>query len=345
MDVSPLDLLWIGTKGEMEERLIPQFDVPLATIQGGAVVGVSPWKAAKNMARLAWSAMPAFQLINRFKPTVALFTGGYVNAPVALVNWLKRVPTCIYLPDVEPGTTIRRLLPFAQKIAVTTDESARFLPAAKMAVTGYPVRPEIRNALQLSKQEALAIFDLAEGRQTLFVFGGSRGAQSVNRALMAILPTLLKRVQVIHISGTLTWEETAKNAESLPPDQRRYYRPYPYLDKEMGAAFRAADLAVARAGASMLGESPAFGLPAILIPYPYAWRYQKVNADYLANRGAAIRLDDEKMSAELLPAILNILDDPNRLSHMRQAAKRLDQPHAAKKLAQLLIDMEKNSAA
>ncbi|HMT19841.1 MAG TPA: glycosyltransferase, partial [Promineifilum sp.] len=128
-------------------------------------------------------------------------------------------------------------------------------------------------ALLLSKAEALAQFDLLPGRPTLFVFGGSRGARNINRALMAALPELLQSAQIIHVSGELTWPEGETNAATLPNDLRRFYRPYPYLHEEMGAAFRAADLALARAGASMLGESPAFGLPSILVPLTFAWRY------------------------------------------------------------------------
>jgi UDP-N-acetylglucosamine:LPS N-acetylglucosamine transferase len=102
---------------------------------------------------------------------------------------------------------------------------------------------------------------------------------------MASLPQLLAHYQVIHISGTLTWSQVEANLETLSQAERAYYRPYPYLHERMGAAFRAADLVVARAGASMLGEAPAFGLPSVLVPLTFAWRYQKVNADFLADQG------------------------------------------------------------
>ena len=104
----------------------------------------------------------------------------------------------------------------------------------------------------------------------------------------------------------------------------------------MGAAFRAADLIVARSGASMLGESPLFGVPSILVPYPYAWRYQKVNADFLVERGAAIRLNDEAMMAELLPTILGLFENESRLQEMGAAATKLALPDAAARLAKLM---------
>jgi UDP-N-acetylglucosamine--N-acetylmuramyl-(pentapeptide) pyrophosphoryl-undecaprenol N-acetylglucosamine transferase len=116
-----------------------------------------------------------------------------------------------------------------------------------------------------------------------------------------------------------------------------YYRPYPYLHEQMGPAFRAADLVVARAGASMLGEAPAFGLPSILVPLAFAWRYQKVNADYLTERGAAVQLTDETLGEALLPTIEEILFYQTRLARMAAAAAALDKPNAATHLARLIL--------
>ncbi|HEX6383074.1 MAG TPA: UDP-N-acetylglucosamine--N-acetylmuramyl-(pentapeptide) pyrophosphoryl-undecaprenol N-acetylglucosamine transferase, partial [Anaerolineae bacterium] len=264
-------------------------------------------------------------------------TGGYLAIPVTLAAWLQRVPIVIYLPDVEPGKAIRFSLPFARKVACTTEASRAYVTAKKMAVTGYPVRPELRAAARLSQSEALARFGLKPGRPMLFVFGGSRGARNINRVLMTVLPQLLTRVQVIHISGTLTWPEVEANAANLPAELRAYYRPFPYLHEEMGAAFRAADLVVARAGASMLGECPAFALPSVLVPLTFAWRYQKVNADYLQERGAAVQLRDERLPQELLPTVLALLRDPAKLAQMSAAAKALDVPDAAVRLAELIM--------
>jgi UDP-N-acetylglucosamine--N-acetylmuramyl-(pentapeptide) pyrophosphoryl-undecaprenol N-acetylglucosamine transferase len=143
-------------------------------------------------------------------------------------------------------------------------------------------------------------------------------------------------MQVIHISGTFTWDEVEKNAQTLPQALREFYRPYPYLHDEMGHAFRAADLVVARAGASMLGETPAFRLPSILVPLAWAWRYQKVNADYLCERGTAVQLTDESLGEQLLPTIQTLMADPDKLAQMSQAAQTLDISNGAENLANLI---------
>jgi UDP-N-acetylglucosamine--N-acetylmuramyl-(pentapeptide) pyrophosphoryl-undecaprenol N-acetylglucosamine transferase len=107
----------------------------------------------------------------------------------------------------------------------------------------------------------------------------------------------------------------------------------------MGAALAAADLVVSRAGASALGEFPLFGIPAVLVPYPHAWRYQKVNADYLTHRGAAIILEDRLLKEELLSTLTVLVDNPNKLQAMRAAMFQLSHPRAAEKIAGVLTEL------
>jgi len=129
-------------------------------------------------------------------------------------------------------------------------------------------------------------------------------------------------------------------ADTFPAPARGRYHPYPYLHgAAMGQALAAADLAVCRAGASTLGELPYFGLPAVLVPYPYAWRYQRVNAEWLASRGAAVILEDARLKEELVPTVRSLLGDSARLSEMRERARALARPDAAQRLAQLLVEI------
>lgn len=320
----------------MEEKLVPQAGLRLATIDGGPIAGVPLRDKVMNAGRLGRGMLQTQRLLRAFRPNVLFLTGGYVNVPVTLAARLQRIPAAVYLPDVEPGSAIKRISRWVDKVGCTADGSQRYFKPGQAVVTGYPVRSELRQALSLSKVEARQVLGVDVNRPNLFVFGGSRGSQSINQALMVILPDLLVDAAVVHVSGTLTWDEVDKNAQTLAPELRAHYHPFPYLHEEMALAFRSADLIVARAGASMLGEGPAFGVPAILVPYPYAWRYQKVNADYLAERGAAIRLNDEKLAHELLPTVRQLLFDDARLATMSQAARTLDRPHAAADLAQLL---------
>jgi UDP-N-acetylglucosamine--N-acetylmuramyl-(pentapeptide) pyrophosphoryl-undecaprenol N-acetylglucosamine transferase len=183
------------------------------------------------------------------------------------------------------------------------------------------------------------VFELDPEKLTLFVTGGSKGAQSINRAIVSGLRELLSQVQVIHIAGETTWPEVKAAAEALPAGLRANYRPYEYLHDQMGAAYAAADLAVTRAGASTLGELPLFGLPSILVPYPYAWRYQKVNAAYLAEKGAAVVLRDEDLAVELTAGILELIHNKNKRAAMQAAMQALAVPNAAHQVAGLIREL------
>ncbi len=329
--------LWVGTAGEMEETLVPRAGLPLETISGGGLHGVGVSKLARNSVQLTRGWWQARGVLRRFRPDVILLTGGYTNGPVALAAWLRRTPMVIFLPDIEPGLAIKTLSRLASRIACTAEASRAYLPAGKAVATGYPVRPGLVPAM--SPAEAREAFGLQSDRPTLLVFGGSRGARTINTALTAILPDLLTVCQVIHISGELDWDTVARRSAELPAELGQRYRPFAYLHEEMGPALRAADLVLSRAGAATLGEFPALGVPAVLVPYPFAWRYQKVNADYLVEAGAAVRLDDEKMASQLLPTLQQLLGDPEALGQMRTAMQALDRPGAARRVADLLVSL------
>jgi UDP-N-acetylglucosamine:LPS N-acetylglucosamine transferase len=127
--------------------------------------------------------------------------------------------------------------------------------------------------------------------------------------------------------------------DSMPAETRARYHAYPYLHAEMGDALAAADLVVSRAGASVLGEFPLFGLPSLLVPYPHAWRYQRVNADYLAGKGAAIVIEDANLPGQLAPTVERLLQDVTALEAMRRAARQLALPNAAASIARAVMDL------
>jgi UDP-N-acetylglucosamine--N-acetylmuramyl-(pentapeptide) pyrophosphoryl-undecaprenol N-acetylglucosamine transferase len=126
--------------------------------------------------------------------------------------------------------------------------------------------------------------------------------------------------------------------QTLPSDLKSRYHAMPY-SHEMGAALATADLVLSRAGASSLGEYPFFGLPAVLVPYPYAWRYQKVNADYLVRQKAAVFLQDELLDDTLLSVLTDLLGDPRKRAEMGAAMKSLARPNAAERIASHLVQL------
>ncbi len=328
------DVLWVGGQGGMEADLVTREGVPFRAIPAAGLHGVGLRRLPRNTWQLARGYWQARRILRAFRPDVLFFTGGYVAVPVGLAG--RRVPTVLFVPDIEPGLALKSLARLADRIALTTPDSKRFFPHHPgLVITGYPVR---RDLLQWRRAEARAHFGLDDRFPTLLVFGGSKGARSINRALLAGLQALLPHMEILHISGQLDWQEVEAARAALPSALRERYHAFPYLYDDMGAALAAADLVVSRAGASILGEFPLWGLPAVLVPYPYAWRYQQVNAAYLADRGAARILPDAQLATQLVPTVLALMQDAETRSQMAAAMRRLAQPDAAERIAAVIRD-------
>lgn len=313
-------------------------------ISAAPIRGRAPWTVVRNLAQTLAGVRQAWREIEDFEPEVIFVTGGYVSVPVVVAGWLRRVPVLIYLPDVEPGLAIRVLSRLARRVAVTVEESQRYFPAHKTTVTGYPLRSELLAQAksanrQIGRRKARQALGLEEGLKTLLVYGGSRGARSINLALSKVLDRLLAVCQIVHICGRLDARWVEGRRAELPAPLRDRYRVYPYLHEEMPLALAAADLVVARAGAATLGELPALGLPGVLVPYPYAGRHQELNADYLVSHGAAVKIDNADLEEKLLPTVMGLLDDEELLRQMGEKARCLARPEAAQRIADELREL------
>jgi UDP-N-acetylglucosamine--N-acetylmuramyl-(pentapeptide) pyrophosphoryl-undecaprenol N-acetylglucosamine transferase len=329
-----VETLWVGGEGGMEEDLVNRAGIPYRSIPAAGVHGVGLRALPGNIGKLSRGVMQSRRILKDFKPDVLFFTGGYVAAPMAVAA--SDYPIVLYVPDIEPGLALKFLAYFSDVVTVTAPDSRKFFPSPeRIVLTGYPLRPGLSN---WSREGASSHFELDSKTPTLLVTGGSQGARSINMAILKHLEALLSMTQIIHITGSLDFDTVKAAAEKLPADKKARYHAMPYLH-EMGAALAAADLVVSRSGASSLGEYPLFGLPAVLVPYPYAWRYQKVNADYLAGRNAAVILQDELLDDDLLPVIKDLLQNEHKRDAMRTAMKNLAMPSAAKAIASQLVKL------
>jgi UDP-N-acetylglucosamine--N-acetylmuramyl-(pentapeptide) pyrophosphoryl-undecaprenol N-acetylglucosamine transferase len=330
--VADVKTLWVGSEGGMEESLVKRQGIPFDSIPAAGVHGVSPLVLPRNFMLIGRGVLAARGILNDFKPDVLFFTGGYVAVPMALAG--HSTPTLLYVPDIEPGMALKSLARFADVIAVTTEQSQQFFNK-RVYETGYPLRVDLS---LWDRQTAHQHLGISGKLPVLLVFGGSKGAHSINLAVLNNLHALLEKLEIIHISGEADWQIVNSAYKQLPVELVKRYHVMPYLH-EMGAALAAADLVVSRAGASCLGEYPLFGLPAVLVPYPHAWRYQKVNADYLTRRGAAIMLQDHRLNDELVVTLNVLVENPNKLKAMRAAMFELSHPRAAEKIASALIQL------
>ncbi len=338
-----LAVLYVGSRGGLEEGIVGRAGLPFRTVPAGAVVGRSPWAVAANLGRTLVGVVAALRHIAAFRPQLVLATGGYVCVPLVLAAWLARVPSLIFLPDVTPGLAVRSLARFATRIAVTCEETKRYLPVGKTVATGYPVRPELFTTDRAAARRRLG---LANGLPVLLVLGGSRGARSINLAIRDALPQLLRVCQVVHVAGQSDESHLRRSTGNLPEELRSRYKLYAYLHEEMPSALAAADVIVSRAGASVMGEYPAVGAASVLVPYPYAGAHQRLNAAQLVAKGAAVQLDDAALAGGVLAkTICELLADQPRLEAMRAAARRLARPQAGTAIADLAWQLARGGKA
>lgn len=334
-----VEALWVGGESGMETELVKRAGIPFRSIPVAGLHGVGLRALPGNLFQLGRGLLAARKVLREFRPNVLFFTGGYVAGPIAFAG--RKTPTVLYVPDIEPGMALKALARFADRITVTAPDSKAYFNKP-VIVTGYPLRSDIKTWQREKARKALG---LRSKKPVLLVTGGSRGARSINNAVMAHLPALLEIAEIVHISGQLDWDSIRLAETGLSREQKKLYHAYPYLYEEMGAALSVADLVVSRAGASSIGEYPYFGLPAVLIPYPYAWRYQKVNADYLSQQGAAVSLEDQRLEYDLFIVVKDLLQNPDKLAAMRKAMRGLSKPDAAHAIVHQIVDLtgEKNS--
>lgn len=332
---SVTEILWVGSETGLEKGLVQQADIPFKGISAAGLRGKNPIAMLTGLARLGKGYVQSKRLLAEFKPDVLFVTGGYVCAPVTIAAHRMGIPVLIYLPDIQPGQAIKFLSRYATRIAVTAPPAQAFFPAGLAVVTGYPVRNELYTA---DRQSARQRLNPEADCPTILVFGGSQGARSINQAVTQpdTLATLLARAQLIHISGTPDADRMQAIRNGLSAEQQARYHLYPYLHAEMPDAFAAADLIISRAGASILGEAPAVGVPSILVPYPYSGAHQWPNAQYMADQGAAVIVADADLPQKLRDTVVDLLDDTQERASMALAARKLAKPDAAQAIAEQL---------
>lgn len=329
---SGVELLYIGARGRMDGRIVPEAGVPFESVSAAPLRTGSPLSALRNIATLLLGTAQAWRSLGRFRPDVVFVTGGYASVPVGLAARLRRRPLLVYLPDISAGWAVRLLSRLATRIATTAVSD---LPAKKTEAVGYPVRAAFWSADRATARRG---FGLPENEAVLLVTGASQGAHSLNVAVAQQLDALLDACHVVHLTGRDDEREMLARRVALPEATRDRYHVFGYFD-EMADAMAAADLAVMRAGASTLGELPAAGLPAVLVPGVYEGGHTQLpNARYLEEQGAAVVLEDDQL-VRLTDVVRDLFAADARRNWMADAIRRLARPHAAQRLASMLQEM------
>ena len=337
--VTDVEFLYVGSENGLETELVPKANIPFISLR---LHGFERRLTPKN-GKTAWEALQsvakAGSILRDFHPDIVIGTGGYVCGPMLLAAALSGVPTLIQEQNVVPGITNRLLSKVVRKIALGYEEAAaQFHQPKKIVVTGNPVRRDILAAQRDVSRKRLGLPDDAF---VLLAAGGSRGARVINQAMQEVLTRYQTNtgIVVMHVTGEQEYERFMQGF-TLTDEKNKHLRVYPYLHT-MPDALAAADLVVYRAGAVGLAELTALGRPSILVPYPYAAAdHQRRNAAVLAQRGAAVVIENEDLTGALLyETIESLRQNRTRLEAMASASRSLGRPQAAEDIAKLALSM------
>ena len=343
-------ILFVGTGHGLESELVPHAGYPLQTIHLYGFQRRISWRNLQNVFWTVRSLWEVRKILREFRPDAVIGTGGYVCGPVVWSAASAGIPTLIQEQNAFPGVTNRILSRVVDVAAVGYPEAAPKFAGhkARVVVTGNPVREDL---LQETREESCWHFGLRPELPVLLITGGSQGARSINQAALAVHRRWAgkKEVQILHITGQTDYNNIIHTlqAEGLPIYDGEAGRiVVPYLH-EMPKALAAARLVVSRAGAIGLAELTLRGIPAILIPYPFASEnHQEINARALEKNGAAVVIRDSELTGELLTATVEkLIADSEKLRSMAAAAAAMGTPRAADEIAALVFDLLNRAGA
>jgi len=324
------EILFVGTKSKIEGRVIPKLGY------GFKSIWIKGFARKFNMENLLFPVKLLVSLVQslfisfRFKPRVAIGSGGYVAGPAIWGASVLGAKVILMESNSYPGVTTRLLERYADEVNISFEDSKKYLRRPdKIKLTGNPVRSELGSS---TKEESKKSFGLDENKFTILVLGGSLGAASINNSVSECVEELEnKSLQII-------WQ-TGKN----------YYHSYKNINldsvkildfiEDMNKAYSACDLLVARAGATTIAELTVLGIPSILIPSPHvAENHQYYNAKSLADNNAAVLIKDSDVKSLLKDKILEVVVDKNLLCSLSENAKRISKPDAANVIAKSAIN-------
>ena len=325
------DAVFMGSRDRMEHVIIPNLGYPYVPMPIAGFKGIHLSTLTLPL-KVFTSIRIARQTIRQHRPHAIVCTGAYVSYPVGIAALREGIPLVVLESNLNPGKTNARLAPHASAVIVAFEESVQQYPVelrSKLHVLGNPVRAQID--LRHSAQGARTALGLDPDRPTVFVFGGSLGARTINTAIERSLSAIAEQ------PWQLLWQTGKGYAPKAPiPSNVRVVQ---FVD-DMGSAYSAADLVVSRSGATTIAELGIVGKPAIFVPLPSASTNEQVhNARVCEKNHAAIVVHDSDLQASLLPTIVAVMNDPDKRNNMATEMQQLGKPDAARDAAELILSI------
>lgn len=323
--------MFVGTSRGVEARVVPQRGYPIRFVHARGL-SRRPLQLARALAETALGLVESLGVLWRFRPDLVVGTGGYVSAPAVVAAAVLRVPVVLLEQNAVPGKTTRLLARLARKVCLSFPGSRQYLVGRPVEVTGNPVRPEL---LVASREQAQRELGVESTRPCLLVTGASQGASSLNQAVLEALPLWKnKDWTILHLTGPASFAEVESQARAALGDGKLAYLAFGYLER-MELAYACADLVVSRAGATTIAELTCLGLPAILVPYPFAEGHQESNAVPVETAGGGVIVRDAEVVQRLAPVVEELMEDRRRLVAMGEASRELGAPGALDRIARI----------
>jgi UDP-N-acetylglucosamine--N-acetylmuramyl-(pentapeptide) pyrophosphoryl-undecaprenol N-acetylglucosamine transferase len=328
------EVKFAGTVRGLENRLVPQAGFELSIIDSSGLKNVGVVTRARGLLLLPKSLRQAQGLIKQFQPDIVVGAGGYVSGPVLLRASFGKLPTLVMESNALPGWTNRVLARFIDKAAVSFDAALPFF-RGKGVVTGNPVRREFFEMPEKQRDPT---------RLSVLIFGGSQGAHGINHAMVGALPLLgesKNKLRITHQTGEADYEQVASGYTNESWSEQANVRKY--ID-DMVAAFAEVDLVICRAGATTTAELIAAGKASLMIPFPFAADdHQRKNAEAMEAAGAAKLILQQDLSPQRLAReIETLINEPEKVTAMEYAARKLSRGDAAAKVVDLIEGMVKD---
>lgn len=331
--VSNSQILFVGAKGRLEEKLVPLNNYVLKTLD---IYGFDKSKIIRNIFlpfKFARAVSQSKKLIEEFNADVIIGTGGFASAAPVYAALKLKIPVVIHEGNVFPGKVTRYFASKVTRVIVSFEETRQYLRSKNnVSYFSYPVRHSLK---KYQKSEAKNKFGFNEEQKVILVFGGSQGAKILNEQILSILPELVdKKVGIIWQTG----ENDYKRIEGTTKDFRDYVSLNEFII-DMGAAYSASDIAICRAGISSIMELAYLGVSAILVPYPFsANNHQVKNAKSLALQGACIYLPQNEIG-KLKDIIFDLLENEEKRYKLGENIKKLSDVDAASKISRFIINL------
>lgn len=331
-----IEILFVGAEGKMEMQKVPEAGYK---IKGIEIAGYNRSSILKNFSlpfKLIKSWFQVRSILKDFTPDAVIGVGGYSSFPVLRVAQSKGIPTFIHESNSLPGKANRWLGNKVERVFVASEGMDKYFPAVKITISGNPVREALRQ--KIKQEEALKFFGLGNDMKTVLVIGGSLGARSINEAIMQHIGLFKKNnLQLIWQTGKSFSMDAARMEE-----ERSNIWTNAFINR-MDMAYSAADVVVARAGAMTIAELITQQKASILIPYPFAAEdHQTVNAKYLVDKNAALMIPDADVKEQLMPALLNLIVDENKIKGLESHIAALPSGDAAGFIAKEILRQIKN---